>query len=81
MLSVEKIKFLRQLHGLTQQKVADELGCTKNYISMLENRKQEYSSDFAKRWVDAIYTLAQKKEKAQEVQKLETEVQKIISKK
>lgn len=81
MLSVEKIKFLRQLHGLTQQKVADELGCTKNYISMLENRKQEYSADFAKRWVDAIYTLAQEKEKAQEVQKLETEVQKIISKK
>lgn len=81
MLSAEKIKFLRLLHGLTQQKVADELGCTKNYISMLENRKQEYSSDFAKRWVDAIYTLAEKKEKAQEVKELETEVKKVVSKK
>ncbi len=81
MLSAEKIKFLRQLHGLTQQKVADELGCTKNYISMLENRKQEYSADFAKRWVDAIYTLAQEKEKAQEVKDLETEVKKVVSKK
>jgi len=81
MLSVEKIKFLRQLHGLTQQKVADALGCTKNYISMLENRKQEYSQDFAKRWVNAIYTLAEEKEKAQEVKELETEVKKVVSKK
>ncbi len=78
MLSAEKIKFLRLLHHITQAEIGVELGVTKNYISMLENRKQGYSEEFSTKWVNAIYSLAQKKEKAGEVAELETEVKKIV---
>lgn len=70
MLSAEKLKFLRLLHNLTQQDVAEKMGCKRTYISMIENRKENYSEEWHNRYVDAIYQVAEEKkqqEKAIEI--------------
>lgn len=46
MLDGQKMKHLRLLQNLTQSNIANLLGVSKNYISMLENRKQNFSEDF-----------------------------------
>lgn len=63
MLSAEKIKYLRLLHGVTQQEVGDFLGVSKNYISMIETGKRSYSSEMHDKIINAIYSIDQQKQK------------------
>ncbi|GAA0723669.1 hypothetical protein GCM10008905_16560 [Clostridium malenominatum] len=83
MLSAEKLKFLRQLHRITQTELGKEMGITKNFISMIENRKENYTEDWCKRYVNAVYTIAQRKQNdnnIEEVEEMKEEVKKITSK-
>lgn len=64
MLSPEKIKFLRVLHGLTQTEVAKKIPCTKNYLSEVEGGKAQYSEQQSLKIINAIYVAhAEKKDK------------------
>ncbi|KMT21503.1 helix-turn-helix domain-containing protein [Clostridium cylindrosporum] len=66
MLSPEKLKMLRLVHGVTLQNVGDEMGVSKNYISMIENRKVSLSEEQYHKLVDAIYAAHRKKNSKQE---------------
>lgn len=66
MLSAEKLKYLRLIHNITQQQIADELGVSKNYISMVENRKHVYSAEQHDRIVNAIYKISKKMKQEEE---------------
>lgn len=57
MLDGTKMKHLRLLQGLSQSQIGAIMGCSKNYISMLENRKQTYSEEWYQRWLSTIYKL------------------------
>ena len=43
------IKTIRELKGLTQEKLADAVGTKINYLSLLENYKREPSLDLLKK--------------------------------
>lgn len=66
MLSPEKMKFLRQLHNLSQKDVGDYMGVSKNYISMIENRKHPYSKEQHDKYINAIYAVSEQKKKQKE---------------
>lgn len=55
MLTEEQIKHLRLFHSLTLQDVADVMGVSKNYISMIENRKVNLSEEQYNKLINAIY--------------------------
>ena len=38
-----KIKYYRNLRGLTQAILAERLGCTENYVSLIENGRKNIS--------------------------------------
>lgn len=82
MLSVEKLKHLRLLQNLSQSNIANVLGVSKNYISMLENRKQNFSEDFYTRWLNAIYKLSSMSPSQQKeyINRLKEEAKKEIDK-
>lgn len=63
MLSPEKLKYLRLLHSCTQKEIATEMGITKNYISMIENRKESYSQEWCDKYIKAVYIVAEEKKK------------------
>lgn len=80
MLSAEKMQFLRRIHNVTQIEVAKELNCTKNLISMIENRKQNCSDEWQKNYINAIYKIAEQKKKKdvfKETEELKEEVEEI----
>lgn len=58
MLTLEHLKRLRRSEDITQQQIADILGCTKNYISQLENNKFPLAEEFYERWIKAIHLLS-----------------------
>ncbi|KHO38934.1 hypothetical protein OR62_08655 [Clostridium tetani] len=62
MLSQEKMKFLRQLHNISQIALAKEIGCTRNHISMVENRNNVLTEEFYNKYINAIYKIASAKE-------------------
>ncbi|WP_123052969.1 helix-turn-helix transcriptional regulator [Clostridium sp. JN-1] len=66
MLSAEKMKFLRQLHNLSQKDIGDYMGVSKNYISMIENRKHPYSKEQHDKYINAIYAVSTAKKKQKE---------------
>lgn len=66
MLSPEKMKFLRQLHNLSQKDIGDYMGVSKNYISMIENRKHPYSKEQHDKYINAIYAVSTAKKKQKE---------------
>lgn len=81
MLSAEKLKFLRLLHGITQSELGKEMGnITKNYISMIENRKSSYTEEWEKKYIQAVYTIAERKKNEQNIEKVEEMVQEVKSK-
>jgi transcriptional regulator with XRE-family HTH domain len=55
MLSAEKLAYYRSVSGISQKELAERIGCTKSYISMLENRKQEFNEEFYDKWIKAIH--------------------------
>lgn len=46
-MTMEKLKQAREESGLTMEKVADEIGITKSYYSMIENGKRGLSYPMA----------------------------------
>ncbi|MFT5872844.1 MAG: transcriptional regulator with XRE-family HTH domain [Clostridium sp.] len=52
-----QLKHLRIVHELTQSKIADELGISRNYISMVENGTRKYSKEWHDNYVNTIYIL------------------------
>ncbi|MBE6066190.1 MAG: helix-turn-helix transcriptional regulator [Clostridium lundense] len=78
MLSAEKLKYLRLLHGLTQKDVADAMGVKRNYISMLENRKQNMSQEWHDKYVATIYKVAEEKKKQQNVEEIAEDIAKEV---
>lgn len=79
MLSPEKLKYLRQLHNLSQKEIGDELGISKNYICMIENRKHTFSKEQHDRYVAAVYKVSAKKNKQKEnVEEILQEVEKTV---
>lgn len=82
MLSVEKLKHLRLLQNLTQQNIATVCGVTKNYISILENRKQNVNEDFYNSWLNAIYKLGSmsKDEQKEYIKNLKIEAEQELNK-
>lgn len=78
MLDGEKMKHLRLLQNLTQTNVGAVLGVSKNYISILENRKQVCSQEWYQRWLNAIYKLGSmsKQEQKEYIKQLKEELNK-----
>ncbi|NME94596.1 helix-turn-helix transcriptional regulator [Clostridium cochlearium] len=78
MLSQEKMKFLRVLHNISQKELAKEIGCTRNHISMVENRKNVCTEEFYKNYIKAIYKISQAKNETieEKVKEVQTELKK-----
>ena len=62
MLTIDKIKMMRNQYGVSQGKVAKEyvktngkVGCSKNFITMIESGDQELSPNIYKRLIDALH--------------------------
>lgn len=70
MLSPDKLKFLRLIHDVTQKEIGDEMGTSKNYISMMENGKHGYSKAQHDKYVNAVYKVSsiKKNKKVEEEQ-------------
>ena len=73
MLSGEKLARYRRAKGLSQNEVAKRMNVTKNYISILENEKQDIPKHIYDKWIDALNG----KSVAEEVQNIEDELQEI----
>lgn len=71
MLSAEKLKYLRLLHDITQVELGKELGISRNYISMVENRKESFSEEWCNNCVNAIYRIATRKQNEKNIDKVE----------
>ncbi|WP_406542435.1 helix-turn-helix domain-containing protein [Clostridium ljungdahlii] len=66
MLSPERMKFLCQLHNLSQKDIGDYMGVSKNYISQIENRKHTFSHEQYEKYINAIYAVSTAKKKQKE---------------
>lgn len=55
--SYEMLTRIRVMNGISQTKLAKELKCTRNYISMIENGKQGYTEQKGNEILDALYKL------------------------
>ena len=52
----ETFRKIREMNGKSQKKLADMLGCTRNYISLIENNYKKPSKEFIERWKQAVYS-------------------------
>ncbi|MCD3240850.1 helix-turn-helix transcriptional regulator [Clostridium botulinum D/C] len=62
MLSGRRLKDLRLTLNVSQDEVAQRMGVSRNYISMLENEKQGFSKDIYDKWINALYGKYDKRE-------------------
>ncbi|NMM65537.1 helix-turn-helix transcriptional regulator [Clostridium sp. P21] len=82
MLSPEKLKFLRLLHSISQTELGKEMdGISKNYISMVENRKTKYTDEWEQKYIKAVYTIAARKKNEKNIEQVEEMAQEIKTKK
>jgi transcriptional regulator with XRE-family HTH domain len=51
---IKELYTIRKCKNLTHQELANRIGCTNVYISLLETRKQTPSLKFLKRWAKAL---------------------------
>lgn len=58
----ERLRYTRILYGLTQTEVATELGCKRNYISMVENGNDMSEEKYAE-IMNAIYKVGEEKKR------------------
>jgi len=78
MLSPEKLKFLRALHGLTQTEVAKKVPCTKNYLSEVEGGKAQYSDKQSLKIINAIYMAHAEKKTKNNVKEILEDVTEVV---
>ena len=55
MLSGEKLKFLRYMHGKTQQQMANWCDITRRYVIMIEQNEYSPSEEVYNAWIDCCY--------------------------
>lgn len=55
MLSVDKLVHIRHLNNISQNELSAKLGYTRNYISMIENKKQAMPQALYDKWINALY--------------------------
>lgn len=61
MLGGFDLAHLRLHYNLTQEQVAKDYGCTKNYVSMLENNKEHFATEEKyQKYIKSIYACIQK---------------------
>lgn len=51
MLSGRQLKIKRILHNIEAKEIAEYLGVSKTYISLMENEKRKIPTNLYKRWV------------------------------
>lgn len=51
----ERIKDLRERKGLTQEEVAELVGCSKGYVSQIENKVRKPSIEFVEKFSEALH--------------------------
>lgn len=55
----EYVRYLREADDLTQQELAEKIGCKKQFISAVENGREKVGLDFAHRIAEAMgYSIA-----------------------
>lgn len=80
MLSSEKLLLIRNLHNISQGELADRVGVSRNYISMMENRKQEIPTELYDKWIKALYGQYDFRETEEGKKKLKEKEEKLILK-
>ncbi|GAA0780270.1 helix-turn-helix domain-containing protein [Hathewaya limosa] len=60
MLSIEKMRNIRNLYHINQSDLGKEMGISKNRISQVENHAVGLTREFHDRYMSAIYTIVQK---------------------
>lgn len=60
-LSYDMLQRMRIMNDISQNKLAKEIGCSRNYISMIENGKQTYTEEQCNKILNALYKLIQEK--------------------
>lgn len=80
MLSEKKLKEIRLIKNLSLQDVGDRIGCSKNYISMLENGKKPFNQEFYRKWIDALYGIFDIRKTEEYINKLNEEAEKEVGK-
>ena len=55
MLAGHNMRLLRIQNGLTQQDIADAIGCSKRHIMNYENEYENISDELYLKWINAIY--------------------------
>lgn len=55
MLSGEQLKFLRYMHGKTQQQMANWCDITRRYVIMIELNEYSPSEEVYNAWIDCCY--------------------------
>lgn len=73
MLSPEKLKLIRLLKKKTQKEIADKIGCSKQYITMMENRKRPIKQEYYEKWIKALNSVDKE---VKEIEKTEKEINK-----
>lgn len=79
-LSVETLRHFRLLHNLSQRELGNEMGVSRNYISMVESRERKLSDELQDRYVAAVYSASAKKQKSKEenVEEILKDVESIV---
>ncbi|AKN32316.1 hypothetical protein Ccar_16180 [Clostridium carboxidivorans P7] len=80
MLSEKKLKEIRLIKNLSLQDVGDRIGCSKNYVSMLENGKKPFNQEFYRKWIDALYGIYDIRKTEDYINKLNEEAEKEVIK-
>ena len=62
MLKGDKMRMLRLYKKIRQQDVADGVGISRNYLSMLENEKKPITEEIFRKWIDFLNSYQAKNE-------------------
>ena len=54
-MRAEGFRRIRESRNLTQKELADRIGCTRNYISMVENGVRMPTDEWVGRWKTSVY--------------------------
>lgn len=61
MLRGDKLRMLRLYKHIRQGDIADMLGITRNYVSMMENEKKPIPKELYERWIACLNSMRSSK--------------------
>lgn len=76
MLNYMELTDLRRRLRVSQKELANKVGCTRNYISGVENGKEYYKKEFHNKYVNGLYEVYQAKENDKALEKLKDKTNK-----